>query len=526
MRREPPGTTVTIAPPGPARPPLLASLLLLLTVLQGTSFTLTLAVRSPLAGDLPVIVVTLLWMLMYLAAAVALVATSGLNWLTWLVRYRLALILLVAGATFSSAWSVDTALTLERSIHLMGTTLLAIYLGFALPLNRIVRSTAITLGLLMIASALAAWFMPTLGLEPYEGKLVWAGVMASKNTLGFWAAVSLLMLVSLIFWPLSRTRRLFLLCLIPAALACLYHSVSATSVLALISGALVMLYLLIGRNLQLGLLSMAVLGLLLLALLVMAFSTIDTAEMIGRSGDLTGRSEVWRQTWDLILQRPLTGYGYGTLWYPTDESVGIQQALTDFSWTVYHAHNGLLQIASEIGLPLTALALLMILQQLLELLYCQYQRPYPGVLITLGFIMMLLVSNYSEARLLVNRELYWILFIMLPISMLQQASATAPQRKNWQAIMPRGLEAHDKLARSLQKARLKRQRRRRLHRRRPPTLINADPSRASTIAEIPDAGQVLDSQRTGADGAGHGEQEPSVEPQVGTPPVRHRNGRS
>ena len=159
---------------------------------------------------------------------------------------------------------------------------------------------------------------------------------------------------------------------------------------------------------------------LFVGLVGLAISNIDTAELLGRTGDLTGRGEVWRQTWKLIMDKPLTGYGYGALWFPNDATLWIQQSLTDFSWIVYHAHNGFLQVASEIGLPLSCVALLMVAQQLVEIFYCQYERQQVGVLFVLAFVLAYLISNFSEARFLVNRELYWILFLALPISMLRQ----------------------------------------------------------------------------------------------------------
>jgi len=406
----------------PYRASWIAMAMLLLTVMQGTSFTLTLAIRGPLASDAAASLVTLLWLAMYLTAALGLVIYCGINWVTWMVRYRLALTLLVAGAAFSAFWSVDAGLTIERVIHLIGTTLIALYLGFKLPLTSMLRSTATLLGLLMLASIVAGLAIPELGQETYEGTQVWAGVMASKNTLGFWAAISVLLSGSLIFWQIPTAQRFFYSALTLASLICLYFSVSATSLLAMGTAAMVMIYLHIAFSLRLGMLSMLVLASLVAALTGMAFYFIDTAELIGRSGDLTGRGDVWAQTWGLIMERPMTGVGYGTLWFPTDESVWIQQSLTDFSWTVFHAHNGLLQLASEIGLPLTALAVIMIVQQIVELVYCQYQRQQPGVLFVLGFTVALMISNYSEARLLVHRELYWVFFIALPISMLQQVS--------------------------------------------------------------------------------------------------------
>jgi O-antigen ligase len=471
--------------------------MLVLTILQGTSFTLTLAVRSAVASDTLISLVTLLWLIMYLVAAVALIASHGLNWLTWLVRYRLPLTLLVAGAAFSTAWSVDTSLSMERSVHLIGTTVLSVYLGFSLPLTRILRITALLLGLLMLASAVSALAMPSLGLEEYEGQLVWTGVMASKNTLGFWSAISVLLLASLCTWNLSLPRRALYAALCALAVLCLYNSVSATSALALISAGLVMLYLHTAFSLRLGMLAMTVLGMLVATLVAMAFYYIDTAELIGRSGDLTGRGDVWRQTWQLILQRPLTGFGYGTIWYPTDESVWIQQSLTDFSWTVFHAHNGLLQIASEIGLPLAILALIMVIQQLLELIYCQYQRQQPGVLFVLGFTVALLVSNYSEARLLVNRELYWVFFIALPISMLQQVTVMATQHNGFP--VPFGLPPNtgERLARSREQRAHRRSLKRRLYKRRTPTVINESNTASESSDQAMPAHEQADLEKPG-----------------------------
>jgi len=400
----------------------MAMLVLVLALVQGTSTTLTLVYQFSPSLE---VVISLLWGLTYLMAFIGLVANFGINWITWLVRYRLLLSILLIGTAFSAMWSMDAALTTERTIHLFGSTLIAFYIGFTIPLTRILSTTAIVLGLLVFCSIVVAFAMPSLGIENYEGRTVWRGIMTSKNTLGFWSVICILANLVLLA-HLKRFEHKFLALLaIGLGLVALAFSLSATSLLALIVSTLVMSYFAVSFRFNLGLISTLVLGLLCAALVGFAFYNIDTAELIGRSGDLTGRGEVWEQTWKLIMDKPLTGYGYGTIWYPTDESLWIQKSLTDFSWKVFHAHNGLLQLASEIGMPLTFLAVLMIAQQVIEVIYCQYQRQQAGVLFVLGFMLALLVSNYSEARLVVNRELYWIFFVALPISMLQQVSVKA-----------------------------------------------------------------------------------------------------
>ena len=89
-----------------------------------------------------------------------------------------------------------------------------------------------------------------------------------------------------------------------------------------------------------------------------------------------------------------------------------------------------MQIASEIGLPATVLMVILVGQQLAETIWCQYRRPQPGLGFVLGFTVALLVSNYSEARLLVNRDLFWIYLVALPISMLQQVTLVPGERPN------------------------------------------------------------------------------------------------
>ena len=472
----------------PYKASLMASLMLVLTLLQGSSFTLTMAIRSPFASGFASTMITGLWLIMYLVAATGLVASSGLNWATWMVRYRLPLTIIIAGTCFSALWSMDSGLTLERSIHLLGTTLVAVYIGFSLPLTKILRTSATVLGLLMLLSILAATVFPSIGLVEYENTIVWAGVFASKNTLGFWSAISVLLLVSVCFWQITHLARFSYLALALASFICLYFSDSATSLLALFTAALVMIYLHVAFSLRLGLISMLALGTLCAGLAVVAFNFVDTAELIGRSGDLTGRGEVWAQTWQLILNRPWTGYGYGAIWFPTDSSVWVQKTLTDFTWTVYHAHNGLLQIASEIGLPLAILTVVMIIQQVVEIIFCQYQRQQPGVLFVLGFMVALLLSNYSEARLLINRDLYWIFFIALPISMLQQV--TLLQSRPGVFGIPAALPAYNKEKLKLARDRLQHRRflKKRLSKRRELTVVNAlDTKKAQTVVPAKNA---------------------------------------
>jgi len=401
------------------RVPFLAILVLFIALVQGTSTSLSLVFHYARSAE---VLVNIVWLATYLLATIGLFTRFGMNWITWLFRYRLLLVVLLLGVIASTFWSVDISLSAERAVHMIGSTLIAFFIGFSVPLKRIVSISACVFTAIMVCSAFLAIAAPVYGAEEYAGGLAWRGVVAGKNTLGFWASISCMLSFSMLIRPISIQQKLFWFTSMMLAGVCLYNSVSATSVLAMAVATVVVAGLYVSYRFRLGFVATLALAAIAMGIIVVLFQQINTAELIGRSGDLTGRAEVWSQTWQLILHRPITGYGYGTLWYPTDATVQIQQSLLDFTWIVFHAHNGFLQVASEIGLPLAVVALLMALQQMVEVVYCQYQRQQSGTLFVLAFSVALLLSNYSEARFLVNREMYWIFFIAMPISMLQQVS--------------------------------------------------------------------------------------------------------
>jgi len=408
---------------------LFAWLVLVLTVFIGTTSLHTLVLHF--VPQLGVLTASILWLLLYLLAFLGLMFSQGINWISWMVRYRILLVILLLGTVISISWSVDAKLSAERTVHLLGCSVIAIYLGFMVPLLTILRIAAGVFAVLMLGSVGAALGLPELGIVEYEGKLVWKGILNSKNSLGFWSAISVLLFITLSDSVRTGFMRLMCWSLAAVSFGVLVMSQSATSLLAMVVAGSLSLYLYLAFRFQLGFVRMLVMAVLFLGLIGLVFSNIDTAELLGRSGDLTGRGEVWRQTWKLIMQQPLTGYGYGALWFPNEDTLWIQQKLTDFTWIVYHAHNGFLQVASEIGLPLSVVALLMVVLQFIEIFYCQYERQQVGVLFVLAFVVAYLISNFSEARFLVNRELYWIFFVALPISMLRQITLVSGHPNDW-----------------------------------------------------------------------------------------------
>ena len=403
------------------RPTMADVVMLFVALLQGAG------VSASLLGDFLALgaaeaVITGLWLALYGWAALRLLFRDGARWLFWLLRYRLLLVLLVGGVIVSVSWSIDPMLSLRRVIHFAGTALLAFYIGYFFPIRQLLLLIASGLGLLLLASVMAALLLPDLGIQLYEGKLVWKGLFSDKNSLGFSAATAMLLSVMLAWNATRVAQRLLFLLLAGVAAVALLGSQSATSLVAMSVGLGVMLFLFgvaragLSRTAAVVLLSIAA------VLAILTLKGVDLSFLfsaLGRSSDLTGRQQIWEAVEYLIAQRPWTGTGYGTIWFPTAESEWQQQML-NLTWVAHHAHNGFFQTASQLGLPATALAIFFLLQLQLEAIaiYLRFPRWLPSLAIV-GFEVAFLIANVTEAYFMVDRSLFWLLQISLPVSLLR-----------------------------------------------------------------------------------------------------------
>lgn len=400
-----------------------------LIILMGSS-----AIKEPVIAFVPAAIplLTLVWLGLYGIAIASLLRFHQINWIMWLLRYRLLLVLALIGTVSSAFWAVDLNLSLQRGVHLFGCSLLAVYAGFSLSLQTLLKTLLWTAIALIFASPVMALALPELGIQSYEGGQVWKGILSDKNVLGFWATMT----VSLCLLHIQSQQSLWLKMIVAIAtlvgLVVLIKSESATSLLALGAALGAVSVLALSQRLNLNLAQQALLSALGIAAVVLLIQTIDTHSLnalLGRSGNLTGRGEVWKQTWALILERPLGGYGYGNLWNPTDSSIWIQKNYTNFSWVVFHAHNGLLHIASEIGLILTGILVIYMLQQIFESIQCYDQQPNRASLFIIAYSVAFLFTNYSEARIMINRDFFWILYLAMPISLLRHSLPPQPHQQ-------------------------------------------------------------------------------------------------
>ena len=270
------------------------------------------------------------------------------NWRNYLKEAKYGLMVFAQFLAFGLTvfWSEDPYTTLREGLHFTEFLILAVHISWRYDLEHFVRLMTQLCGFVMAASIFVALAFPHYGLSNLAGEYssAWRGVLANKNALGGSAVVSLV--TSGFSFALRINKTWFSGGVFLITLIILYFAHSATSDVAALGVILVGLWVWTTRR---GwgwasiLLGVSVGSLVLSAALA---SVSSPEELLGRSADLTGRTDVWRVTEALISKREWLGYGLGFWGFMTRDKFNTWQEL---GWAAPHAHNDILDVLLQAG---------------------------------------------------------------------------------------------------------------------------------------------------------------------------------
>jgi len=131
--------------------------------------------------------------------------------------------------------------------------------------------------------------------------------------------------------------------------------------------------------------------------------------VMGRDTTFSGRTEIWKQVWRFILERPLLGWGYAAFWRGIEgQSFEVVAAMR---FIVFHAHNGFLEIWLElgiVGLTLFVLSYLRAWRKLWAVLRSGDVRRATWMVFVL---VLIVIYDLDENTLLTYNGLFWVLYI-------------------------------------------------------------------------------------------------------------------
>jgi exopolysaccharide production protein ExoQ len=369
------------------------------------------------------------WTLLTAVLAYRLWSQFGQRWTGWALTRLWPMMLVLAAALASPLWSLTPELSATRALWLAETTFLGFFVGFRF---RPPEMMGVLLGLfliVLIGSVLFVVLLPDVAVEGARGGS-WRGIMPFKNELGFMAAAAIAFF--LIGVTSKRLPAPLAWAFLVLALFVLFRTKSASGIVVAVSALALVLLLWMGRRFRVT----ALLAVIIVAVspLATVFSVMNLETIVGwldRDTSLTGRTEAWADAIQVIEAAPLHGFGLQAVW-----GHGAQTWFPDLPATkaLAHAHNGYLNLATDLGVPVASVATFHILWVLLRSFATYINTRSSIVLYIFVYLQSFVLFNMVESRLYQFRRLEWVLCVMLVVSLLRELYPPTPVRRSCREV--------------------------------------------------------------------------------------------
>lgn len=335
------------------------------------------------------------------------------------IKNNLLLFILITLAFFSFIWSVSPEYTLFNAREVWMTATFALYFSIRFSLKEQMEAVATTLFIGIILSIFSSLFIPQVGrhiADEHSG--LWKGIYGHKNALG-----ALMTFSTLTFSCLQRSiGKIYKYGGFILSLALVILSGSRTSfVVFFLITAVLFLY---KRFRWRGKVSVIFLdfGILLFGSLftVILSYWVEILTGLGRDPSLTGRLPIWNSMIERLMERPLLGFGRGAFFAPQSPYAVEAGQFMGTGWIPPHGHNGLLDLAIDLGLIGVSIFLVIYLQTFFKVLTRAYVSQNAENNWALAFIIFLTMNNITESLLLYQYNIYWVLFMTIALGINQK----------------------------------------------------------------------------------------------------------
>lgn len=347
-----------------------------------------------------------LWILAYAVGGAMLVDGLLRDRLTVLVPIPLLLFVGLAGT--SVLWTSAADVTIRRSIGLAGTVIIGLVLAQRLRPVEILDAVRRAMLIIAVLSLLFYLSGDARAVDPTHDTM--RGVVATKNTLGRVMGLGLLAAAATAFIDPQRTRRA-IWSAVPMVAALLLTGSAGGGLIAVL-----VLFTLIGALLwkasagRTFLVGAGALATGTAFLFSPATEADDIVGLVGRDLTLTGRTDIWGLSLDALAQQPFIGYGYGTFWHEAGPIQG-RRIVALLYWPVPNAHNGLLDVALDVGLAGVVLAVLLVGGLLVRGVRETRRGQMDVGVLRLSIGLLVLVSNLAESSFLQENAFLTVVFV-------------------------------------------------------------------------------------------------------------------
>jgi O-antigen ligase len=136
---------------------------------------------------------------------------------------------------------------------------------------------------------------------------------------------------------------------------------------------------------------------------VVPFIAGPLASVVGDDDPLNGRTFIWDGALTILRERPMTGYGYAVVWGRAEDTLLPHIPITA-RVSALSAHNSIVNVATELGLPAALVACAYLLAALRDAGRLFAKRPSAFSAFAFGFLVAVVLVGCTESLLLRIRE--------------------------------------------------------------------------------------------------------------------------
>jgi O-antigen ligase len=136
-------------------------------------------------------------------------------------------------------------------------------------------------------------------------------------------------------------------------------------------------------------------------------------EFLGKSPDMTHRSDIWRKVLSLISQRPLEGWGFTGVWVPGARP--LDGLIVINGETYYQAHNAYLDMWLQLGAVGLILFVILLTRTFVKTWQLGVHHSNPLYLWPLLLLVTQLMRGITESRLLIQSAMFMLIIFAVKV---------------------------------------------------------------------------------------------------------------
>lgn len=350
------------------------------------------------------------------------------DWFRVIRQIPIELALLLALMIGSSPWSAYADETISGFLIQIGVTVIALFFAAVFSWRELLKIFANAIRIIIFGSFAVELFTSTfkgilpkliVGVDPaiqdaftqsghlFDGGRI-QGLLGNANLVAAWALIGVITFAIEI--GVTKSRKTLSIASLVASLVMILVSKSAGIIFASIAVLLAAAVSLLAEGKDRDTrhryyrIAWSLAGVAMFFVLVFRRAVFD---LLGKSPDMTHRSEIWRRVLSLISQRPLEGWGFTGVWVPGVKPYEGLVVINGESY--YQAHNAYLDMWLQLGAVGLVLFIVLLTRTFVKTWRLGVHHTNVLYLWPLLVLITQLVRGVTESRLLVQSSMMMLI---------------------------------------------------------------------------------------------------------------------